>query len=66
MSKDYNGPGTDELMKEIINLIEGVNSDWDKIKNKHNAAAGRRIRKSLDDIAKIKVNVRKAMLKEGR
>jgi hypothetical protein len=66
MSKEYNGPGTDELMEEVINLIEGVTADWEKIKNKHNAAAGRRIRKSLDEIAKIKVDVRKAMLKEGR
>lgn len=66
MSKDYNGPSTDELMGEIVELIDGVKTDWDKIRTKTNAAAGRRIRKSLDDVAKLKVNLRKAMLKEGR
>jgi len=66
MSKDYNGPSTDELMEEVITLVNGVVEDWEKVKAKHNAAAGRRIRKALDDIARVKVNVRKAMLKEGR
>jgi len=66
MSKEYTGPGTNELMEDVISLINEVNSDWQKVKEKHNAAAGRRIRKALDDIARIKVDVRKAMLKEGR
>ena len=66
MSKEYNGPTTDELMEDVVELINEVNSDWEKVKEKHNAAAGRRIRKALDDIARIKVDVRKAMLKEGR
>jgi hypothetical protein len=57
---------TDELMGEIIELIDGVKTDWDKIRNKHNATAGRRIRKALDEVAKLKVDLRKAMLKEGR
>ena len=66
MSKEYNGASTDVLMKEVISLIDGVNSDWARIQAKGNAAAGRRIRKALDDIARIKVDVRKAMIKEGR
>lgn len=66
MSKDYTGPDTNELMTDIIELVGSVTSDWEKVKVKHNAAAGRRIRKALDDISRIKVDVRKAMLKEGR
>ncbi len=66
MSKEYNGPSSDNLMDEVIELINDIKEDWEKLKEKSNAAAGRRIRKALDDIARIKVDVRKAMLKEGR
>lgn len=66
MSKDYNGPETKELMTEVTELMKEVIVDWEKIREKHNAAASRRIRTALDDIARIKVDVRKAMKKEGR
>jgi len=65
MSNETNMPETNGLMEEIIELVDGVKTDWDKIKEKHNAAAARRIRKSLDTIARLKVDLRKAMLKEG-
>jgi len=65
MSNETNLTETSVLMDEIIDIVDGVKTDWDKVKEKHNAAAARRIRKSLDTIARLKVDLRKAMLKEG-
>lgn len=57
---------TEQIMEEVISIFKEVENDWEKLKDRQNAAAGRRIRKSLDEVARIKVDLRKVMLAEER
>jgi len=66
MGKDYSNMSTEQIMEEVISIFKEVENDWEKLKDRQNAAAGRRIRKSLDEVARIKVDLRKVMLAEER
>jgi hypothetical protein len=55
---------SDEIMNSILGSFESIKEDWEKVKERKSKAASRRIRKELDGIAKIKVELRKAMIRE--
>lgn len=55
-----------EIMGSVLENFENVKADWEKITEKYSVAGARRIRKALDEIARKKVDLRKAMLEEEK
>ena len=66
MGKDYSNMTTSQIMEDITASFDRITEDWEKLKVNQNAAASRRIRKSLDEISRMKISLRKVMLAEER
>ncbi len=55
-----------EIMESILSNFKEIEGDWERVKDRGSKAASRRIRKTLDHISKVKVELRKTMIEEER
>jgi hypothetical protein len=57
---------SEEIMNGIFSDFEKITEDWKKVKERNSIAAARRIRRTLDGIGNIKVELRKVMTAEEK
>ncbi len=56
-------PELDKLLEEVENELKEAVFECEKIRKKYTKSTARKLRRHLDKIAKLKVDLRKEMLK---